>query len=154
MNYKSDFSTKSLVHILKNIQRYIYIFLYDVYLSINYILNLFTKVVVPFLHSATPYSSLQHNISLKNCTCTCSCVFLLILICCKFWIKQKCWRRAKQGAFKKPTRPHLGHTPLGNSAVHLRVNSFAPVCQPLRRSTAFVPFALLTLHSFRPRWVS
>ena len=25
-----------------------------------------------------------------KCTCTCSCVFLLILICCKFWIKQKC----------------------------------------------------------------
>ena len=66
MNNKYDFSTKSLVHILKNIQRYIYIFLYDVYSSINYILNLFTKVVLPSLHSATPYSSLQHNISLKN----------------------------------------------------------------------------------------
>ena len=44
---------------------YLHIFLYDVYLSINYILILFIIFQVPFAQRL-PYSSLQHNISLKN----------------------------------------------------------------------------------------
>ena len=67
-NYKSD-----LVHQVAGasfeeyMNIYLHIFLYDVYLSINYILVLFIIFQVPFAQRM-PYSSLQHNISLKNST--------------------------------------------------------------------------------------